>query len=107
MNLHLLHLNTRDGFIPFNLSLTMDGLSGMKINEKFIVDTDFLPSNYPETVEFLIKNLTHEVTDNKWLTKIDSYCISKQAEASSVVKASPSPTPSPNTAPTPVVTLHL
>jgi len=78
--------NTRDGFIPFNLSLTMDGLSGMKINEKFTVNTDFLPSNYPETVEFLIKNLTHEVTDNKWLTKIDSYCISKQAEASSAVK---------------------
>jgi len=96
--------NTRDGFIPFNLSLTMDGLSGMKINEKFTVNTDFLPSNYPETVEFLIKNLTHEVTDNKWLTKIDSYCISKQAEASSVVKASPSPTPSPETAPLPVKT---
>jgi len=99
-----LPLNTRDGFIPFNLSLTMDGLSGMKINEKFTVNTDFLPSNYPETVEFLIKNLTHEVIDNKWLTKIDSYCISKQAETSPVVKASPSPTPSPKTAPLPVKT---
>jgi hypothetical protein len=63
------------GFIPFNLSLTMDGLSGMKINEKFTVDTDFLPSNYPGNVEFLIKNLSHEVANNKWLTKIDSYCI--------------------------------
>jgi len=99
-----LPLNTRDGFIPFNLSLTMDGLSGMKINEKFTVNTDFLPSNYPETVEFLIKNLTHEVIDNKWLTKIDSYCISKQAETLPVVKASPSPTPSPKTAPLPVKT---
>ena len=93
-----------NGFIPFNLALTMDGLSGMKINEKFTVNADFLPSNYPETVEFLIKNLTHDVIDNKWLTKIDSYCISKQAEASSVVKASPSPTPSPKTAPLPVKT---
>ena len=63
------------GFIPFNLSLTMDGLSGMKINEKFTVNTDFLPSNYPGNVEFLIKNLSHEVANNKWLTKIDSYCI--------------------------------
>ena len=73
-------LPTRSGFIPFNLSLTMDGLSGMKINEKFIVDTDFLPSNYPDNVEFLIKNLVHEVANNKWITKIDSYCIAKQSE---------------------------
>lgn len=66
-------------FIPFNLSLTMDGLSGMKINEKFTVDTDFLPSNYPNNVEFLIKNLVHEVANDKWITKVDSYCIAKQS----------------------------
>ena len=46
------------GFIPFNLSLTMDGLSGMKIYSKFIVDTSYLPSNYPENVEFLIKGIS-------------------------------------------------
>jgi len=65
------------GFIPFNLSLTMDGLSGMKINQKFTVNTSFLPSNYPNNVEFLIKNMAHEISNNKWFTKIESYCISK------------------------------
>jgi len=65
------------GFIPFNMSLTMDGLSGMKIYSKFTVDTDFLPSNYPGNVEFLIKGITHEISDNKWFTKIESFCISK------------------------------
>jgi hypothetical protein len=63
------------GFIPFNLSLTMDGLSGTKINQKFTVDTSYLPSNYPSTVEFLIKNMSHEISNNKWYTKLDSYCI--------------------------------
>jgi murein DD-endopeptidase MepM/ murein hydrolase activator NlpD len=63
------------GFIPFNLSLTMDGLSGMKINQQFTIDTSYLPSNYPSTVKFLIKNISHEVSNNKWYTKLESYCI--------------------------------
>jgi hypothetical protein len=65
------------GFIPFNLSLTMDGLSGMKVNSKFLIDTSYLPSNYPETVDFLIKGLSHKIEGNKWETMLESYCISK------------------------------
>jgi hypothetical protein len=65
------------GFIPFNLSLTMDGLSGMKINSKFLIDSSYLPSNYPETVDFLIKGLSHKIEGNRWTTMLESYCISK------------------------------
>jgi len=70
----------KSGFIPFNLSLTMDGLGGMKIYQKFSVDTDFMPSNYPSSVEFLIKNIQHTVKDNKWITKIESFCVSKPGD---------------------------
>jgi hypothetical protein len=81
------------GFIPFNLSLTMDGLSGMKINSKFLIDATYLPSNYPETVEFLIKNLEHKIENNKWFTTLDSYCISKGTydEFKPTVTSSPPP----------------
>jgi hypothetical protein len=65
------------GFIPFNLSLTMDGLSGMKINSKFLIDSSYLPSNYPETVDFLIKGLSHKIEGNRWTTMLESYCVSK------------------------------
>jgi len=65
------------GFIPFNLSLTMDGLSGMKIGTKFLIDTTYLPSNYPDTVDFLIKSLNHEIKDNQWTTTIESFCIAQ------------------------------
>jgi hypothetical protein len=68
------------GFIPFNLSLTMDGLSGMKIYSKFFIDTKFLPANYPDNVEFLIKNVTHRIENNKWNTKLESIVISKGKE---------------------------
>lgn len=70
-------MNPSTGFIPFNLSLTMDGLSGMKINSKFKIDTSYLPSNYPNTVDFLIKNEAHKIENNKWTTTLESYCISK------------------------------
>jgi hypothetical protein len=65
------------GFIPFNLSLTMDGLSGMKIYSKFFINTKFLPANYPDNADFLIKNITHTIEKNKWFTNIESIVISK------------------------------
>jgi len=45
-----------------------------------------LPSNYPETVEFLIKNLEHKIENNKWVTTLDSYCISKGEYTETVSK---------------------
>ena len=60
------------GFIPFNMSVTMDGLSGMKIYNKFDIDTQFLPSNYPESAEFLIKNIVHKIENSKWFTTLES-----------------------------------
>jgi len=65
------------GFIPFNMSLTMDGLSGMKIYSKFLINTDFLPSNYPKYADFLIKGVTHTIEGNKWSTKLESIVISQ------------------------------
>jgi len=65
------------GFIPFNLSLTMDGLAGMKIFSRFEIDASYLPSNYPNTVDFIIKAVNHEIKDNQWITKIESMTIAK------------------------------
>ena len=65
------------GFLPFNLSLTMDGLSGMRIYQKFITDTSFLPSNYPSSLEFLISGITNTIVGNKWETKIESIAVPK------------------------------
>jgi len=65
------------GFLPFDLSLTMDGLSGMKVYQNFLIDTSFLPTNYPGTLEFLIKGITHKIEGNQWTTNIESMAIPK------------------------------
>ena len=63
------------GFLPINLSLTMDGLSGMKVYQKFSVDSTFLPSNYPTSLQFIIKTIGHTIQNNKWETKIESLVV--------------------------------
>lgn len=94
------------GFIPFNLSLTMDGLSGMKIGSKFLIDGSYLPSNYPSTVDFLIKNITHEIKDNYWSTNIESYCIAQGDDEYVASKKESNPGKSTSN-PTPVANVPL
>jgi hypothetical protein len=65
------------GFLPFDLSLTMDGISGMKVYQKFAIESGFLPTNYPRTLEFLIKGITHTISNNRWTTNIESMAIPK------------------------------
>jgi hypothetical protein len=67
--------SSRTGFLPFNLSLTIDGLSGMKIYNRFTADTEYLPSNYPDTIEFIITGISHEIKDNQWITNIESLAV--------------------------------
>ncbi len=65
------------GFLPINLSLTFDGLSGIKIFDKLEVNSGFLPSNYGGTLEFIITELDHYIENNKWFTKVGTLSIPK------------------------------
>jgi predicted chitinase len=68
---------TSTGFIPINISLTMAGLSGMKIYQEFTVDTNYLPSNYNREMVFIIKGVNHTIENNMWNTTIDSLSLPK------------------------------
>jgi hypothetical protein len=67
-------------FIPFNLSLTMNGLSGMRNYERFSITEQILPYSYRSgdqkgVIDFLIKGVSHTIKDNKWETKIESLTV--------------------------------
>jgi hypothetical protein len=64
--------STINGFIPFNLGVTMDGISGIKIYNKLNVSTRFLPSNYPESLHFIIKGVSHKVSNQDWETSLET-----------------------------------
>lgn len=63
-------------FIPFNLSLTMDGLAGMVNYQRFTITKDILPYQYSANkIDFIIKGITHDIKDNYWTTQIESISV--------------------------------
>ena len=65
------------GMIPINISVTLEGISGIRIYDKLEVDTRFLPSYYPQTLIWIIKGVSHEIQNNKWYTKLETIAVPK------------------------------
>ena len=65
------------GFLPITLDVSLDGISGVKIYQKLNVDTKFLPNNYPDAMDFIIRGVSHTLDDNKWTTKLSTLATSQ------------------------------
>jgi len=63
------------GFIPLELSITMDGLSGVKIYNRLKINTKFLPSSYPKNLKFIVKGVDHKISNNVWDTNISTISV--------------------------------
>jgi len=64
-----------EGFLPVSVELTLDGISGIKIYNGLNLDTRFLPSNYPETMDFLVTSLNHKIENNVWTTNLGTVMV--------------------------------
>ena len=63
-------------FLPFNLNLEIEGMSGMKLFEKFKITDDILPPSYEkDSVDIIVKALNHSVTVQTWKTTIDTQSV--------------------------------
>lgn len=58
------------GFIPMNVELTLDGISGIKIYNQLVFNSSHLPSGYPDNIELIVTGVDHFLVDNEWTTKI-------------------------------------
>jgi hypothetical protein len=59
--------------LPIEMSLTMQGIAGLKIGEAFTVTEELLPQRYRGRVGFVITGLTHKISsDNRWEMDIKS-----------------------------------
>ena len=63
------------GFIPIEIEIEVDGLSGMKLYNQVLVDSKFLPRDYQNSegdkkIEFIVRGLTHVLQNNTWSTTI-------------------------------------
>lgn len=63
-------------FLPFNLNLEMEGISGIKLFEKFQITDDILPPSYEkDSVDIIVKAINHNVDVQKWSTTIDTQSV--------------------------------
>jgi hypothetical protein len=63
------------GFIPLSFELVLDGISGIKIYQKLNINNKFLPSNYPESLKFIITKVNHQISNNSWDTSLSTISI--------------------------------
>tara|TARA_R110001632_G_scaffold208707_1_gene333100 strand:- start:668 stop:3547 length:2880 start_codon:yes stop_codon:yes gene_type:complete len=66
-------------FLPFNLSLEMDGLSGMKLYQKFLMSDNVLPPSYEgDSIDIQIKGINHSINSSAWITKLDTQSVTAE-----------------------------
>jgi muramidase (phage lysozyme) len=64
-------------FIPLNLQVTVDGLSGIKQYQLFKTNQELLPSDYHDRLAFIVKGLTHKIDDKGWTTNIETLAVKR------------------------------
>jgi len=76
------------GFIPYNISFTMDGIGGIKIYNELALDTSFLPAGYTNTTEFIVTGVNHKISNGDWETDITATLIPRTSPITDVITGS-------------------
>jgi len=66
---------TVNKFVPIVLNIQMDGLAGANIFNIIKVQTEFLPINYPDVIDFIVRGVSHRLQENDWVTTLDTLSI--------------------------------
>jgi hypothetical protein len=70
---------TSTSFIPVKLDISLAGMSGIKIFQRFTLSGDVLPYTYKDNFDFVITGVSHEVSNNgKWTTKLSAIIALKE-----------------------------
>jgi len=85
------------GFIPLNLQLTMDGLSGIIQYQTFNIDENLLPNEYKDRLCFITTTVTHKIDTKGWETSIGSLGVPKLHKPKTKITVTPPPKPKTET----------
>lgn len=62
--------NPPPGIIPFELSMAIDGIAGIKIGQAFKINKGILPSKMDKFIGFIITGIDHKISNNRWVTNL-------------------------------------
>lgn len=70
---------TSTTFIPVKLDLTLAGISGIKIFQRFSLSGDILPYTYANNFDLMILGVSHEINNSgRWVTKLSTLTVLKE-----------------------------
>jgi len=91
---------TSTSFIPVKLDLSLAGISGIKIFQRFTISGDVLPYIYKDNFDFVITGVSHEVSNNgMWITKLSAIIALKDTYEAKSLPAPESPKPAATATP--------
>lgn len=77
------------GIIPFEVNITMDGISGIKIGQAFQINQGVMPNKYYGVIGFIVTGIDHDIQNNRWVTnlKAQTVVLANKAKGSGPVNA--------------------
>ena len=75
------------GVIPFELNITLDGISGIKVGQAFKIEKGLLPDTYDDVIAFLVNKVDHTISNNRWETSLGAQTIVISPKPSGAIPA--------------------
>lgn len=70
------------GFIPIDLSLELDGISGILLYQRIKTSEEILPYSYNNKVNFIVQAMDHTIQNNEWTTTLSTLAVPKKTDLS-------------------------
>ena len=70
------------GMIPIDLTLEMEGISGILLSNKILTTNEVLPSSYNNKINFVVQAIDHTINGNEWLTTLSTLSCPKKSDKS-------------------------
>jgi len=68
------------GFIPIDLTVELEGISGILLYNKLITTDEILPSSYNNKIDFIITAMDHSISNNEWVTTLSTLSVPKKTD---------------------------
>jgi len=75
------------GFIPIDLTVEIEGLSGILLYNKLLTTNEILPASYDNKVDFVVMAMDHTISNNEWVTTLSTLSVPKKANTSKNIEA--------------------
>ena len=63
------------GFIPVEFKLDIEGMTGFQLYNSLFINQEFLPSQYPKAMKFLITAHDHKINSKEWTTTLKTISV--------------------------------